>query len=482
MENPFLSAHMLILPLAFVLTLLFVPVVKLLAQKAGFVSKIDFRRNEHTPRPLLGGVAIFGGVVVACSAFIGLPLNLILPSSLLVVLGMTDDRFQLNAKLKMGIQLAAVALWVALTPADSLLLHKAGLPYWAAIAFHMFWVLGLINAFNMIDGMDGLASGMAVIGFFFLSFFMPGELRYFSLAMSFGCLAHLVFNRPPASIFLGDSGSLLIGFLLSALGSEIAPKHVGLSTLLIPLFILAHPEIDAILAISRRWLNGTPVFQGDKDHIHHKLRKIGLGPHESLLVIYSASLYCGMTALLLNQLESGFDLFLASSLCFSGVSSILVCIYFVEHRLAAQFSQLGTPLLQRHVRVTNDPVLPAVFEACVFDLLPYYKELQMRGIADLNDFVTEFATWTNREFLDAQVVPVGSYSIIVISEARLSRNQITDSFRSLIARHKIMKNSHGLPWGLKFYAYSTDARERSDFDQKFGLLLRARVLESGKAA
>ena len=479
MEQVLSVSHFLILPLAFALTLALVPFTKVIAQRLEFVSKIDFRRNELAPRPLLGGVAIFVSVLLANLTFGFLPMNLVLPGLVLVALGMYDDKVQMSAKLKMLIEIGAVALWLALTPAESLLLVKAGLPVAAAYAAHAFWVIGLINAFNMIDGMDGLASGMATLGFAFMSIFLPDELRWFSLSLSAACLAHLVFNRPPASIFLGDSGSLLLGFLMSALGSVAATRSSSLTSVLVPLFVLAHPEIDAILAMARRRINGTPLFLGDKDHIHHKLRRIGLGPYGSLGVTYSATIYCGLTALLVDRLHSDSAVALATGLCIAGVSSILLCIYYVEHRLAAQFSQLSTPLLQRHVNITSNVEVPPNFEAAVFDLMPYYKELQMRGIADLNSFVIEFGTWVNTAFRNAQIVPVGSYSIIVITGSGLSKDQVTHSFRSLISRHQILKNGSGIPWGLKYYSHSTDAQE---FEQKFGLVLRARVLESGKAA
>jgi hypothetical protein len=381
-------------------------------------------------------------------------------------------------------EIGAVLLWLMLVPTSSLLLVKMGLPVPVAIACHAFWVVGLINAFNMIDGMDGLASGMAMIGFFFLGFFLPIELRFFAWSLSAGCVAHLVYNRPPASIFLGDSGSLLMGFLMSAMGSTLELNAYNSTSILIPLFILAHPEIDAILAMVRRKKAGTPLFQGDKDHIHHKLRRIGLGAYGALGVTYFASFYCGLTALLLNSISGPVAIGLAVFLCIAGVSTILAGMYYCEYKLAAQFSLLGTPMLHRHIQITQTPVWPAArYNAVVFDLLPYYKELQERGISDLNAFIQEFASWINSSFRDAQIVPAGSYSIIVVSnnhdDAFVVRDQVLKSFKAIVSTHGLLKNDVGIPWGLQFYKDSTDSQA---FERKFGLFLESRVVESNRAA
>jgi UDP-GlcNAc:undecaprenyl-phosphate GlcNAc-1-phosphate transferase len=472
----------LTLPFALALTLILIPPIKHIAQRLRFVSKIDFRRRELVPRPLLGGIAIFIALVVANSFCNVVPWSLVLPGFGLVLLGAVDDKLQINAKLKMICEIACVVLWLAMSPTESLLLVRIGLPVWLAYAIHAFWVVGLINAFNMIDGMDGLASGMATLGFAFLGFFLPAELSIFAWSASAAAFGHLLYNRPPAAIFLGDSGSLLLGFLLSALGSIVVPNELHMASALIPLFILAHPEIDAILAIVRRKRAGTPLFQGDKDHIHHKLRRIGLSANASLAVTYFATVYCGLTAVLLDSMHANsWTMALAAALCIFGVSTILAALYYVEYRLAAQFSQIGTPLLQKHINITKEPRWPVLgtYQAVVFDLLPYYKEMQERGIAELNDFVNDFSKWINGSFADCQIVPAGSYSIIILRGGILDRELVLKSFKEIISNHGLLKNAVGIPWGLHFYADSTDAQA---FERKFGLFLRSGVVISNKAA
>lgn len=479
--DPWNVLQLLTLPAALLLTIALVPFIKSIAQRLKFVSKIDFRRRELVPRPLLGGIAIFIGAISANALFNKLPLSLVIPGLCLVVLGAADDKFQLNARVKMFCQVTCVGIWLALSPSSSLLLVKIGMPLSLAYACHAFWVVGLINAFNMIDGMDGLASGMAALALAFLGIFLPMELAIFSWSFAAACLGHLVFNRPPASIFLGDSGSLLLGFMMAALGSQLQTNEIHKISVLIPLFILAHPEIDAILAMIRRKRAGTPLFQGDKDHIHHKLRRIGLGPHGALAVTFFATIYAGATAVLIDQIrDSSWAMILAAVLCTIGVSTILFAIYYLEHRLAEQFSMIGTPLLHRHINITREPSLPkGRYQAVVFDLLPYYKELQERGIADLNTFINDFSAWINATFREAQVVPAGSYSIIVVASGIVHREQVLQSFKAIVSNHQLLKNDVGTPWGLHFYTDSTDAQA---FERKFGLFLSPRVVESGKAA
>ncbi len=468
------------LPVAFLLTLLLVPPIKIIAQKWQFVSKIDFRRRELVPRPLLGGVAIFTSCFVACLIAGNLPLKIMLPGLMLVLIGMYDDRFQMNPKLKLLGEFAAVGLWLYMTPATSLLLVKMGLPLPVAYGLHAFWVIGMINAFNMIDGMDGLASGVAVLAFLFFGLFLPYDLQWFAWSFAAASVGHLFYNRPPATIFLGDSGSLLLGFVLAALGSTLETDNLNPSTILVPLFILAHPEVDALLAMARRWKAGTPLFQGDKDHIHHKLRRIGLGPYGSLAVTYFATIYCGLTAVLMDSIHGPGNLILALCLCILGVCCLLGGIYFTEHRLGAQFSQLGTPLLHRYVKLTKDPTRPTgPYRAVIFDLLPYYKEIQERGVDDLNAFIQEFSYWVNNTFKTAQIVPFGAYSVIVIETAEFNRDQVLVSFKAIVTNHHLLKNNVGVPWGLHFFNASTDSQA---FEKKFGLFQQPRVVENNQAA
>ena len=467
------------IPLALALALVFVPFVRVIASKYQIVSQIDFRRRAQS-RPLMGGVAVFAAAAVANLVFNKVPTGLLVAAALLCVLGIFDDKFQLRSRVKMLCQIGAVGLYLWMTPSSALLLNRMGYPPEVAYALHGFWIVGLINAFNMIDGMDGLASGMAALAFFFLGIFLPWELRIFSWSLSIACVGFLVFNRPPATIFLGDAGSLVLGFLMSALGGVIETNHMQATSILVPLFILAHPEIDAILAMVRRYRAGTPLSRGDKDHIHHKMRRIGLGPHESLGVAYFATVFCGLSALLIDFIPDSATDLLAAWLAIAGVGSLLAGIYFTEFKFAVQFSALGVPLLHRSINMVKQATLPhGTYHAIAFDLFPYYKEIQDRGIADLNLFIGEFATWVNNDFRSAQVVPAGAYSIVVIHDKRLDEASIIDSFRRLCLSHGVLKNDIGMPWGLSFYTDSTDAQA---FEAKFGAVVRAPVIDSDKAA
>ena len=473
--------HILTVISAFVITLALIPFIKIIAQRLGFVSKIDFRRRELVPRPLLGGIALFIGAIAANAIFGWIPWSYVVPAMGLIVLGAVDDKLQINAKLKLSCEIAVVVVWLLMTPPESLLLARLSVPIPLAILLHAFWVIGMINAFNMIDGMDGLSSGMAVLGFFFLGWFMPGDQRWFAWSLGAACAAHLVYNRPPAVIFLGDSGSLVLGFLLSALGSTLQTKIIHPTSVLVPLFILAHPEMDAILAMARRKIAGTPIFQGDKDHLHHKLRRVGLGPYASLGVTYFATIYCGLTAVLLDSIHDRPVMWLAMLLCILGISSLIAGLYYAEHRLATQVSFVNTSLLRSHLHLTGEPNLPERdYSAVVFDLLPYYKELQERGVADVNAFVEEFSDWVNRTFAGSQIISPGAYSVIVIAPGTTQdAESVVNDFKTIVAKHGVLKNNVGKPWGLHLFVEPKDTRS---FERKFGALLRSPVIESGKAA
>src|SRR5208337_4776836 len=157
----------------------------------------------------------------------------------------------------------------------------------------IFWVLLITNAFNLIDGLDGLAAGSALFStvvILILSLLAPNPVvSFLAISLAGVILGFLRFNFHPASIFLGDSGSLFIGFLISALAivaSQKAPIIVAVS---IPLVSLGLPILDVVLAVARRFLGGKPIFRGDRDHIHHKLLKRGLSQREAVLLLYAVT-------------------------------------------------------------------------------------------------------------------------------------------------------------------------------------------------
>jgi UDP-GlcNAc:undecaprenyl-phosphate GlcNAc-1-phosphate transferase len=297
--------------------------VRNFANAKGWTDAPKTERHVHSiPVPRLGGVAIyfsFMTVVLFAMVFPRLfGLNPLLPAkptlgllsaaTLIFILGLLDDMRSLSAYWKFGVQaVAAVCLYASGLEVQRIALipRESGFHWMYSLPLTVFWVLLITNAFNLIDGLDGLAAGSALFStfvLFVLSLVVPnGLVALLTVALAGATLGFLRFNFHPATIFLGDSGSLFIGFLLAALalaGSEKAPTIVAVT---IPLISLGFPILDVTLAVARRFLSAKPLFGADKQHIHHKLLKRGLSQRDTVLILYAVTASFGFLSLLLLQ-------------------------------------------------------------------------------------------------------------------------------------------------------------------------------------
>ena len=283
-------------------------------------------RHHHTSAvPRLGGIAIFlafvgsTGFSLLAAKFadsgpvfsLRTTLAILGPGLIIFCLGFYDDLYELTANWKFGVQvLAAVLLYsngvgihrVGFSGHDEPLTMAFGLP------LTVFWVLLITNAFNLIDGLDGLAAGSATfstIVIFAVSLLRANPLvSFFAIVLAGAMLGFLRYNLNPASIFLGDSGSLFIGFVLSALALVGSQKATTMVAVAIPVISFGLPILDVALAIVRRLLRGKPLFRGDDDHIHHKLLKKGLSHRNAVLVLYAATAGFGFLSLVLLHGDS----------------------------------------------------------------------------------------------------------------------------------------------------------------------------------
>src|ERR1700723_3724014 len=301
--------------LSVLLALILTPVIRDRIGKFGFLDHPDGVRKKHaTAVPRVGGIAIVLAYVLTFAIAFALPfsytsvlrhalphiLRLVLAGSVVFATGVLDDRLCLSAWKKLaGIASAAVLAYAAGIRVDIHILH--GLPAWPGLEFALtvIWLIGCTNAFNLIDGMDGLAAGVGLVATVTLSIAaltqgnFPLALATMPLA---GCLlGFLRYNFNGASVFLGDSGSLLIGFMLGCYGALWSEKSVTLVALTVPLLAVSIPLIDVILSILRRFLRNRPIFQADRGHIHHRLLDLGLSPKKAVLTIYGI---CGVVAVL----------------------------------------------------------------------------------------------------------------------------------------------------------------------------------------
>ena len=261
---------------------------------------------EHKPVPRLGGVAVCAatslGVVVGAplaAATPGFPLSdpltffggLLAASWLLFVAGVIDDLHNLPPRVKLLAQVAAALLaWQVgfriehLTFSGTLALGALSLPV------TVLWIVGVTNAFNLIDGLDGLATGIALVA---LATMLAVSLKLGNWQVALVCAAlggalagFLRYNMRPARIFLGDSGSLFVGFMLAVLSVHGSTKSTTAVLTVIPLLVLGLPLLDTALAIVRRWLRGTPIFNADERHLHHRLVAIGLTHTRAAILLF----------------------------------------------------------------------------------------------------------------------------------------------------------------------------------------------------
>ncbi|MGX7025473.1 glycosyltransferase family 4 protein [Vagococcus hydrophili] len=302
--------------LTMILALCLTPLIKKLAFKIGAVDKPNARRINKTPMPTAGGLAIYIAFSISVLFFFpdlipfNYSLHLVISSGIVVLTGLIDDIFELKPKQKLiGVTLAAlyVCFVFDITVSTITLPHIGLVPLeWLSYPITVLWILGLTNAINLVDGLDGLASGISMIALTTIGIVgyvasstgavkIQVPLAIFILLMS--VLGFFPFNFHPAKIFLGDTGALLLGFLISVLSIQ-GLKNATFITLITPLIILGVPITDTLFAMIRRWLNKRPISSADKMHLHHRLLSLGFTHRGAVLSIYCMALIFSLIALL----------------------------------------------------------------------------------------------------------------------------------------------------------------------------------------
>jgi UDP-GlcNAc:undecaprenyl-phosphate GlcNAc-1-phosphate transferase len=296
---------------AFIVSFVLTPIIRDVFRSYNVVDRPGRRKVHAYPIPRVGGVPIAIAYVFALMSLRGpgsvFPLHwlqTILSGALVIFLiGLIDDFFNLKAAVKLVGQIAAAA--VAFSNGLSIdHLGNFALPVWLSLPVTIFWLLLATNALNLIDGLDGLSAGIgfwATLAFFGVAV-MRGNtvLAYTALPLGGALLGFLFFNFNPATVFLGDSGALLIGFLLGCYGIVWTGHGVTTTGIVVPLLILCVPMMDLGLAIVRRRLRNQPIFSADRGHIHHRLRDRGLTVRRTSMALYAAGIAGGIAGLLLS--------------------------------------------------------------------------------------------------------------------------------------------------------------------------------------
>lgn len=302
--------------------LIITPAVIFLANKTGAVDKPDARKVHKTPIPRIGGVGIFlafilAMITVAILANLGREnlheiRGLLISGTLMFIVGIVDDYKNLPAKVKLcGQILAATVLvvgydvrvdFVTVPFGDYLYLE------WLAIPATIFWLVGLTNTVNLIDGLDGLAAGVCAIAASTI-FLVAMEQNYFIItiltaALSGAAFGFLFYNTNPARIFMGDSGSLFLGFMLAGISIIGVMKSAATIALTVPILALGIPILDTIFAILRRYLGGQPIFKPDKGHLHHRLLRMGFTQRQAVFLMYVITAMLGLSAIALTEVNN----------------------------------------------------------------------------------------------------------------------------------------------------------------------------------
>ena len=282
------------------------PPVRLLAFRIGAIDiPLDERRMHKKPTPRIGGLAIFAGFVVATFVFCEPSAELYaiwIGGAILVILGIIDDIFRLNAWIKLLIQLCVAGIAVCFGMLiDHITLFGLVINFGCfSIPITILWITGLSNAINLIDGLDGLACGVSAITALsvFTVVLITGDTTSALLtAILIGaCVGFLPYNKNPAKIFMGDTGALFLGYTLSIISVQGLFKLHTVLSFLVPFSIFALPIFDTFVAICRRLIHGQSPFHPDRGHLHHRLVDMGFTHKEAVRILYAISALMGLVA------------------------------------------------------------------------------------------------------------------------------------------------------------------------------------------
>ncbi len=295
------------------------PMAKKLAFRLGAVDVPKDGRRMHTePKARMGGLAIFLGFLISvlCFADFVLPtgswntglLGILISSIVIVVLGIFDDIKPRSAKLKFLIQIVAAAIPVLLGVRVFVITNPfsgelVSLPAWLSVAGSILWIVGVTNAVNLIDGLDGLAAGVssiaavALLSILLLVHSSSVTLLVMAAALAGACFGFLPYNFNPAKLFMGDTGSTFLGFVLACV--SIQGPFKTYVAFVVPLLVLGLPIFDTAFAIIRRLLKGQPIMAPDRGHLHHRLIDRGFSHRRTVMILYGLSAVLAISAILM---------------------------------------------------------------------------------------------------------------------------------------------------------------------------------------
>jgi len=297
--------------MAFITTFILTPWVRKGAFRLKVLDHPNTRKIHHNPIPLLGSISIYFGFFIGMifsgsNLFVYQEVLIFLfAGTMLLVVGVLDDVGILHPQIKLMVAMPVAGLFLIFFDLHLKIFPIKFMNYF----FTLFWIVGITAAYNLLDGMDGLSSGVCVIASFF--YFLTGLIANDSFLVSISlplmgaCLAFLIYNFHPAKIFLGDSGAIFLGFMLAAMGLRVANNDTlpFLTRWMIPILILLVPIFDtSLITISRIRRGLIPFLHPGKDHSHHRLYNLGLGQRKTVLSIYLFGIASGLISLIIYRL------------------------------------------------------------------------------------------------------------------------------------------------------------------------------------
>ncbi|KXH84114.1 glycosyltransferase family 4 protein [Sporosarcina sp. HYO08] len=301
----------LALAVAFVAAIILTPLVIRLAFRIGAVDHPNYRKVHAAVMPRIGGLAIFGAFLIG---YLLLrpedehATGILVGALIIILVGFLDDMFEITAKAKLAGQLVAAIVVVTW---GGLQIEFINLPFlgqfdfgYLSIPITILWIIGITNAINLIDGLDGLAAGVSTIALVTITAMalIMGNVFVVATAaiLAASSFGFLFYNFHPAKIFMGDTGSLFLGFMISVL-AMLGFKNVAVVSLIIPVIMLGVPISDTFFAIVRRIRMKQPISAPDKSHLHHCLLRTGFSHRQTVLIIYGIAILFGVAAILFSQ-------------------------------------------------------------------------------------------------------------------------------------------------------------------------------------
>ena len=333
--------YMLAFVIAAGVALLITPGVILLAAKTGAMDAPDARKVHKKPIPRFVGIGIYAAFMVAMLSVLSFVdvtaevkteiIGLMVGGSLIVLVGVIDDYKNLPAKVKLvGQIIAAAVLVIAFDVRIDFITDPFGdyiYTEWLAVPLTIFWIVGLTNTVNLIDGLDGLAAGVATIAAVTIMMVALQQsimlVAVLTAALAGAAFGFLYYNFNPARIFMGDSGSMFLGFMLAGISVIGAVKSAATIALIVPILALGLPILDTTFAIVRRYRGGVPIFKPDKGHLHHRLLDLGFTQRQAVLLMYVISALLGLSAVALTEVSNQ-------------LAIIIVCVVVVVVLLGAK--------------------------------------------------------------------------------------------------------------------------------------------------